>query len=207
MAITNIVSGELRNKVGAMVGAKWKGKAYVRAYVIPKDAKSDAQQAVRGQFRKITMFGSAINEGILKVFQAKAVKNQSPYNRFVQVNKEIIADDTKSYGDIKIFQGQLPTGTDLAASASAATQKIEVTFTPLHYGIAKDDDTIIAIAYDETADTYGYGTATRGSGTSPLTIDIPGYFESGDSIHVYLTACQPKVANGQTTSVAITAGA
>ena len=57
MAITNIVSGELRNKVGSMVGAKWKGISYVRAYVKQKNADTDAQRAVRSQFKKVTLFG------------------------------------------------------------------------------------------------------------------------------------------------------
>jgi hypothetical protein len=207
MALTNIVSGELRNKVGAMVGSKWKGKAYVRAYVIPKDANSDAQKAVRGQFKKVTMFGSAINTDILKLYQAKPIKNQSPYNRFVQINRAMMADDTLGYEDIKIFHGQLPTGTDLSASASESAQKVEVTVTPQHHGIAKDDDTLIALAYNETGDTYGFGTVSRGGGTSPVTIDVPGYFASGDRIIVYLTACQKKVANGNTTIASITAAA
>jgi hypothetical protein len=205
MAITNIVSGELRNKVGAFVGAKWKGKAYVRAYVQPKDANTEAQQSVRGQFKKITTFGSAINEGILKPYQAKPVKNQSPYNRFVQINKDVIADDTKSYADIQVFHGTLPTGTALSAAASAATQIITVNFTPLLYGTAKPEDVMIALAYNETRDTFGYGTTARGSASAALAIDIPGFFEDGDSIIVYLTACQPKTANGSTTSVTITA--
>jgi hypothetical protein len=205
MALTNIVSGELRNKVGAMVGAKWKGKTYVRAYVKPKDANTDAQKAVRGQFKKVTAFGSAINDGVLKMFQAKPVKNQSPYNRFVQINKELMGDDSLGYENIKIFNGHLPTASNFSASASAAAQSIEVTCTPQHYGIAKDDDTLIAIAYDETADTFGYGITPRGSGTSPLTITVPGYFEAGDTIHVYLSACQKKVDNGATLHTSITA--
>jgi hypothetical protein len=207
MAVTNIVSGELRNKVGAFVGAKWKGRAYVRAYVHPKDANTEAQQAVRGQFKKITTFGSAINEGILKPYQAKPVKNQSPYNRFVQINKDVIGDDTKSYADIHVFHGTLPTGTALAATASAATQIITVSFTPLLYGTAKPEDVMIALAYNETGDTFGYGTIERGGTASTLSIDIPGFFEDGDSIVVYLTACQPKIANGSTISVTITAAA
>jgi hypothetical protein len=207
MAITNIVSGELRNKVGAMVGAKWKGKAYVRAYVKPKDANTEAQQAVRGQFKKITAFGSAINEGVLKPYQAKPVRNQSPYNHFVQLNKGVIGDDTKGYEDVVIFHGQLPTGSDLSAAASAANQSVAVTFTPLQHSTAKSDDVMIAVVYDETADTFGTNTAPRGSGAAALTIDVPGYFAAGDTIHVYLTACQKKMMNGSTTSVTITAAA
>jgi hypothetical protein len=205
MALTNIVSGELKNKVGAFVGAKWKGKPYVRSYVIPRDAHSDAQVAVRNQFKMVTTFGSNINEGILKAFQAKAVKNQSPYNRFVQINKDVIADESKSYGDIRIFKGSLPTGQGLQCSASAGVQAYSVSFTAHHYGTAKDTDTMIVLVYDETAETYAFGTVARGSQPTPLNVEIPGYFAEGDTLHVYLTACQPKVANGATVSITTTA--
>jgi hypothetical protein len=190
-----------------MVGAKWKGITYVRAYTKPKDANSEAQQAVRSQFKKVTTFGSAINEGILKVFQAKPVKNQSPYNRFVQINKEMMADDSLGYESIKIFNGQLPTGTGLTATASEANQTVEAVFTPHHHGISKDSDTLIVIMYNETEEAYGYAIAERGSGTGLMTVSVPGYFMAGDTIHVYLTACQKKVANGGTISIKITAEA
>jgi hypothetical protein len=48
-----------------------------------------------------------INKAILKSFQAKPVKNQSPYNHFVQINKGLFADKTKGYESIKIFDGTL----------------------------------------------------------------------------------------------------
>ena len=207
MAITNIITGELRNKVGSMVGAKWKGIAYVRAYTKPRDANTAAQQEIRSQFRKVTHFGSGINEGILKPFQAKPVKNQSPYNRFVQINQEMIADNTKGYESIRIFNGSLPVASGLSANASAAAGTVEVKFTPLQHGICKAEDMLIAVVYNDKENSYGYNTVKRGTGSAQLTLSVPAYFAEGDTLYVYLTASRKGTANGGTLGVTITAGA
>ncbi|QQO07870.1 DUF6266 family protein [Breznakiella homolactica] len=206
MAITNIVSGELRNKVGAMVGAKWKGISYVRAYVKQKDADTEAQRAVRSQFKKVTLFGSAINEGVLKPYQARAVKNMSPYNRFTQVNQEVIADESKGYESMRIFSGSLPVATDMSATASAASGTVKVSYTPCQHGTAHRHDTLIVVVYNETGDTYGFTTVDRGEGSGAVMVSVPVWFGEGDSLHVYLTASRKGKANGGTLYAGVTAG-
>lgn len=207
MAITNIITGELRNKVGSMVGSKWKGIAYVRAYTKPKNPNTTAQQDIRSQFKMVTLFGSGINEGILKPYQAKPVKNQSPYNHFVQINKEVINDKTKGYESIRIFHGTLPVATGLSASASEAAGTVELSFTPLQHGTSQATDVLIAVVYNEKEDSYGYNTIERGSGSAPLSMSVPAYFAEDDELYVYLTASQAGVANGGTLGVSIIAGA
>ena len=206
MAITNIVTGELRNKIGSMVGAKWKGISYVRAYVKPKDANTEAQRAIRSQFRKVTRFASAINEGVLKPYQAKAVKNMSPYNRFTQINREVITDESKGYESLKIFSGSLPVAEDLSAYAPADAGTVEVTFMPCNHGTAHKHDTLIAVVYNETGETFGYATVDRGDGGSAVTLNVHTWYKTGDILHVYLTASRKGAANGGTLYTGIAAG-
>jgi hypothetical protein len=208
MARANIVTGELRNKVGAMVGSKWKGVAYVRAYTSHiKDANTAPQQAVRNTFRMITKFASGINESVLKPYQAKPIKNQSPYNYFVHINKEVFRDKSKGYESLLIFDGPLPVASGLQASASEATSNIEVSFTPLQFPeMCEDSDVLIIVVYNENNHTFGSIALERGSEYKPLTVSIPAYFAKDDTIHVYLTACQVGRINGGTTTVSITAG-
>jgi hypothetical protein len=197
MAITNLISGELRNKIGGMVGAKWKGKNYVRAYVIPKDAKTPEQVEVRTSFKILNQLASRINETVLKPYQAKPVANRSPVNVFVSLNKPFMAAKSTDPLDIKIFNGALPLGTASVAAVAAADGKVTATVTPATYGMAKETDTLIAIAYNQTKDTYNTMTAPRGAGAAvPLEIEIPT--AAGDVLYVWITAAQPKVANGPT---------
>jgi hypothetical protein len=197
MAITNLISGELRNKIGGMVGAKWKGKNYVRAYVIPKDANTPAQQEVRGSFKILNQLAGRINETVLKPYQAKPVANKSPVNVFVALNKPFMAAKSTDPLEIKIFNGALPLGSAVVGAVAAADGKVSATVTPATYGIAKSTDTLIAIAYNQTKDTYNTATAPRGSGTAvTLEIEIPTV--AGDVLYVWVTAAQPKVANGPT---------
>ncbi|MDR3140032.1 MAG: DUF6266 family protein [Treponema sp.] len=197
MAITNLISGELRNKIGGMVGAKWKGKSYVRAYVIPKDAKTPEQVEVRASFKILNQLASRINETVLKPFQAKPVSNKSPVNVFVALNQPFMAAKSTDPLAIKIFNGALPLGTAVIAPVAAADGKVTATVTPANYGIAKATDTLIAIAYNKTKDTYNTATAARGSGTAvPIEVEIPT--ATGDILYIWVTAAQPKVANGPT---------
>ena len=197
MAITNLISGELRNKIGGMVGAKWKGKNYVRAYVIPKDAKTPQQVEVRTSFKILNQLAGRINETVLKPYQAKPVANESPVNVFVSLNQPFMAVKSTDPLDIKIFTGALPLGTAAVGAVAAADGKVTATVTPATYGIAKETDTLIAIAYNQTKDTYNTATAPRGTGAAvPLEIELPTV--AGDVLYIWVTAAQHKVANGPT---------
>jgi hypothetical protein len=197
MAITNLISGELRNKIGGMVGAKWKGINYVRAYVKPKDAKTEDQQEVRASFKILNQLGSRINETVLKPYQAKPVHNKSPVNVFVKLNQPFMAAKSTDPLEIKVFNGALPLGTAAVGAVAEADNKVTVTVTPASYGIAKADDTLIAVAYNQTKDTYNTATAARGSGAAvPINVEIPT--AAGDVFYVWVTAAQSKVANGPT---------
>lgn len=120
MAITNLISGEIRNKVGGMVGAKWKGKNYVRAYVVPKNPNTPDQQKIRGAFKTLSNIGSTINNGILKPHTAKKFKNMSPYNRFIKLNKDLISVGTPDWTKLKLFDGgAMPVGINTATGSEA----------------------------------------------------------------------------------------
>lgn len=50
MAIQNFLSGGYYGKLGATVGQRWKNKRTIRTYVIPKNPRTDIQQANRSKF-------------------------------------------------------------------------------------------------------------------------------------------------------------
>lgn len=52
MAIQNFVEGGFYGKLGAMVGQRWRNIRIVRAYTVPSNPRTPAQQANRGLFRE-----------------------------------------------------------------------------------------------------------------------------------------------------------
>jgi hypothetical protein len=197
MAITNLISGEVRNKVGGMVGAKWKGKSYVRAYVIPKNPRTEEQTKVRNSFTLLTHLGSRINETVLKPYQARPVRNKSPFNVFTALNKPFMTAKDTDLTHIKIFNGALPLGTAAVSAVSQADQEVEIVITPFRYGLALPTDTLIAVVYNQTKDSYNSAFAERGpSGDSTITVPIPT--ETGDELFIWVTAAQKSTVNAGT---------
>lgn len=56
MAIQNFLSGGYYGKLGATVGQRWKNKRTIRTYVIPKNPRTQTQQANRGKFADAVTF-------------------------------------------------------------------------------------------------------------------------------------------------------
>lgn len=59
MAIQNFLSGGYYGKLGATVGQRWKNKRTIRTYVIPRNPRTEIQQANRGKFADAVTFSQA----------------------------------------------------------------------------------------------------------------------------------------------------
>lgn len=175
MAITNLISGEVRNKVGGMVGAKWKGKNYVRAYVVPKNPKTESQMAVRGEFKKLSIIGSAINPYILKPYTAKVFKNLSPVNRFVKINSELIQAGVPDWTKFKIFDGGALAPSGLTATGVAATGTLTIGFTPAEQLVTPTEYKYCLVAANLTTGVTNYkvDTAVGGTAITGLSAILP----------------------------------
>ena len=56
MAVQNFLSGGYYGKLGQTVGQRWKNKRTIRTYVIPKNPRTEKQQANRGLFANAVTF-------------------------------------------------------------------------------------------------------------------------------------------------------
>jgi len=175
MALTSLISGELRNKVGGMVGAKWKGKNYVRAYVIPKNPKTADQQLVRANFKIVSEIGSQINPFVLKPYTAKVPKNMSPMNRFTQNNTAFIQAAAADLTKLVLFTGSALSTTASAGSAVPSTGKVKVTFTPPAQLVTPTTYKYIIIAANTTSGvtTSKIDTAVGGTPVTAAELDLP----------------------------------
>ena len=66
MAKQNFIGGGYYGKLGDTVGQRWKNKRTIRTYVIPRNPRTDVQQANRARFRNLVPFaqlGMSANKG------------------------------------------------------------------------------------------------------------------------------------------------
>ena len=56
MAVQNFLSGGYYGKLGETVGQRWKNKRTIRTYVIPRNPRTEKQQANRGLFANAVTF-------------------------------------------------------------------------------------------------------------------------------------------------------
>jgi hypothetical protein len=153
---------DIRNKLGEnVVFSMWKGRPYMRSYVVPANPNSLKQQANRDQMAKIVaMYQANIkgDESIAAAWDVEALPALiSGYNRFC------------SYGR-KVTLGVL----DL----SATTISIPVTASAI------PADRLAVMIYDLNTTTYKLPTSKRGLGTyteADFTEWVPA---AGDLIYI-----------------------
>lgn len=66
MAKQNFISGGYYGKLGDTVGQRWKNKRTIRSYVIPRNPRTDVQQANRARFKNLVPYaqlGMSANKG------------------------------------------------------------------------------------------------------------------------------------------------
>ena len=67
MAKQNFISGGYYGKLGDTVGQRWKNKRTIRTYVIPRNPRTEVQQANRARFANLVPFaqlGMSANKGV-----------------------------------------------------------------------------------------------------------------------------------------------
>jgi len=134
---------DIRNKLGEnVVFSMWKGRPYMRSYVVPANPDSLKQQANRDQMRKIVaMYQANVkgDESLAAAWDVEALPRLiSGYNQFTQYGRKVTLG---------------------ALDLSATTISIPVTAS----GIPADR--LAVMVYDLSETTYLLPTTKRGLGT------------------------------------------
>jgi len=98
--IPNGILGEVKGKVGPVVGGKWKGINWIRSYVKPSNPNSDAQAVVRSAMQSLIEKARFARPLIFAKGFGNSVKGKqlSTTNQFTKVNmldRAWVADHTK----------------------------------------------------------------------------------------------------------------
>jgi hypothetical protein len=153
---------DIRNKLGEnVVFSMWKGRPYMRSYVVPANPDSLKQQANRDQMRKIVaMYQANIkgDETLAAAWDVEALPRLiSGYNQFVQYGRKVTIG---------------------AVDLSATTISIALTAS----GIPADR--LAVMVYDLNTTTYLLPTTKRGLGTY-TEADFTGWTPAeGDLIYI-----------------------
>lgn len=106
--VTGGIFGPVRGKVGGVVFSRALGGDTVRAYSVPSNPRTAAQQANRGVFGNLGRIGSDALGSIIQPLWDGRRTGMSGYNAFVQENKNAMGD-TFDASALTISQGDQPT--------------------------------------------------------------------------------------------------
>jgi hypothetical protein len=136
--LANGILGGVRGKVGGVVGAQWKDKNYIRAYVLPGNPNTPAQQAQRSKMRDAVAFVRPLVGSVMNRFMDPFLKSLSGYNRFIQLNVARFVD-LPFFGEIQLVDGKLIPMSQLAISNNPAPDMFDITW----------DTSTIAVDYEQ----------------------------------------------------------
>ncbi len=196
MGIIDLRSGTLKGKLAGMVGAKWKETSYVRTLVTPTNPNTVDQQGVRTVFGSLIAIGKRVLVTVLDKWELPRPRNMTSLNAFIKFNAAMILAKVFTLANVKFSSGSLPNVAAVAVAGDASDGLANVTWTGGQTGVALATDPVIAIAYNETQDTWGVlDTRTR----SQVSAAVPLAGALNDVVHAFVFCAQGTSITSDTT--------
>lgn len=148
------ILGGFSGKVGPVVGGKWKDIDYMRAYVIPSNPNTPAQQAVRAKFAKLVLLAKIILPTILQTYWDPFYSNMSGFNKFISANYATLDVSNDLVATSKMSIGSLEgLGTAIATYVSA-TGILTCLYSDTITGNGLANDFVALVVYDKNLETF-----------------------------------------------------
>lgn len=164
------ILGPISGKVGAVVGASWKGINYIREYVIPANPNTAAQQTERTKFADLILIAKTLLGSILQVYWDPFLRHTSGWAHFVGINR-ILYTNSGDYDKIHIAEGILESATLTGATYIASSCAILWDTTAL--GNGSPTDPMIFYVYDsEHKKGWVSDVTTRTDGADGITVGV-----------------------------------
>lgn len=179
-----ILSG-IDGKVAGVVGARWKDKAYIRAYVVPAYSNTDAQVEQRNLFKATALFAVGIVGNIFNVYVDKFIRSMSGYNWFIKKNIALFATPV-TYGSIQICHGNL-----FAAVATVAARLVDVVTVTFATGLGsngKNTDMVFAALMNTTSGRWSFASDEVARSAGQIEVTVPTA-ETG-TYECYILTCR-----------------
>jgi hypothetical protein len=203
----NFIKGELKGKLGEIVGSSWKGKYYTKAYAKPENPNTPAQIEIRALFQNIAHIGSGIRTP-LELYTRPKPHRMTAYNHLLQLNKPMFQKKGKKWNPLEliIMDGEL-TSTPITTAVFNSTAMTAVVTWDGTTG-DKNDKAFVVVYDDESKRTVHAVEVGRSDGT--ITIDASKFanVSSYEKIYAYLAfyhiADDGSSANSGTTALQAT---
>ncbi len=139
--------GGFSGKIAGVVGGRWKNKQYARAYVVPANPNTAAQQAKRTRFRLCGLFGQTIVGNVLNIYMDQFLRGMSGYNWFMKTNLARFVAPV-DYTSVIVTHGTLFAAQITMATFSANTVSVDFSTALGSNGLATDK--VYLCVYDKS---------------------------------------------------------
>jgi len=182
------ILGGFSGKVANVVGAAWKGIAYMRSLPLSvANPQTAGQVAQRNKFTGVVSFATAILATIIKPLWDRFAQFQSGYNAFISANIDAFnSSGVPTLANIIISRGSLLLPAFGTPTGSNGSPNVTITWANnAGTGNALASDELFALIINtdtqETA-TMSYGDI-RSAGTA--VVALPGNLTTGDEISCF----------------------
>ena len=183
------ILGSFSGKVGNVVGASWKGIAYIRSLPTSvRNPRSEKQVSHRTKFSLMGKFLKCMNPLLQIGFKHKAGKGKSAFSVAMSENLAgaVIGeypDFAINYENVKLAEGPLYPSTNGEFTSEAGVANF--TWDAKLINNAKDTDRVMGVVYNEETNEVMYDTDMAGRMDGSGTIAIPGEW-SGSLMYAFL---------------------
>ena len=168
-----IMSGilsKVSGKVAGVVGASWKDKAYLRAWVKPANPQTPSQVLQREKFERCVSFAKPLVGQVFNAYTDRFRKNMSGFNYFIKRNLAYFTP-TPDYPSVDLTEGPLSYVSVTSVKYSGTT--IVCQFSPNYGNNGDPDDKVFGAAYHKPSGTWYFPAAevVRSAGVIDI---VPG---------------------------------
>ena len=186
------ILGGFNGKVGAVVGASWKGISYMRGIAQSiKNPKTEAQVMQREYFAQLAQITAQLSNEQLASLFPNSVKGKTRRNLLQQqLNKCAVTADGMKRVDLSLLEG-IGNGKRIDSPMLSCTvsegMAMQVEAASL-LAIGKPvTANFIVVAYNLTQGKLGVFNTPVTATDANLDINVKGWAEAGDEVRLYLT--------------------
>jgi len=183
------ILGGFSGKVGGVVGAAWKGIAYMRALPVSvANPQSAGQIEQRTKFSNVTSYASVILATIIKPLWDRFAQGQSGYNAFISKNIALFEDTLPlPVTEFVISQGKMAS-TVISSVDITVGQKLITVHWPddSGSGFKLSTDEVFLVVHNTSGINIGFAGAEAIRSELSASVTMAEGVEAGDLIRVYL---------------------
>lgn len=163
------ILSKVSGKVAGVVGGSWKDKAYLRAYVIPANPNTAAQQTQRTKFSDCVEFCKPLVGQVFNTYTDKFIKTMSGFNFFIKRNIAEF-DGSPDYSLLKLTEG--PLSNPSIGDATYTSPTVTIPWTKALGNNGSDTDQTFAAVYDTSSGFWSFAAAPVDRSIATIDVDV-----------------------------------